>query len=234
MKNNTEQQITLYPHRDSNNDFQIVDASAPANDTTWEEYPLSYIESGMKVRLVHNTTEKRLHSHDVRPPVSDVDFQNEVSAYGYPGFAGDANDDWIVEIESGDKRDRESSKRLRTLRTKFRLRHVLTGCYLFSHKVKLPEWGFDQQEVTCNKNAVRINSLWFIETASHPALPADAPKVNYRLPGFLSKFWELQQVMWTTNAGLTDRHTYDSRPDSWPRLRRGIVCALSDSREPRR
>lgn len=32
--------------------------------------------------------------------------------------------------------------------------------------------------------------------------------------------------MWTTNAGLTDRHTYDSRPDAWPRLRRGIVRAL--------
>jgi dolichyl-phosphate-mannose-protein mannosyltransferase len=32
--------------------------------------------------------------------------------------------------------------------------------------------------------------------------------------------------MWTTNAGLTDRHTYDSRPDSWPLLRRGIVGAL--------
>lgn len=23
----------------------------------------------------------------------------------------------------------------------------MTGCYLFSHKVKLPEWGFEQQEV---------------------------------------------------------------------------------------
>ena len=54
-------------------------------------------------------------------------------------------------------------------------------------------------------------------------MPANAPKVNYRLPGFLSKFWELQQVMWTTNAGLTDRHTFDSRPNSWPLLRRGIV-----------
>ncbi len=54
-------------------------------------------------------------------------------------------------------------------------------------------------------------------------VPADAPKVNYRLPGFFAKFVELQQVMWTTNAGLTDRHTFDSRPDSWPRLRRGIV-----------
>jgi len=84
-----------------------------------------------------------------------------------PGFVGDANDDWIVELESGDTRDYESFRRLRTLRTKFRLRHMLTGCYLFSHKVKLPDWGFEQQEVTCNKNAVRENSLWYIETSEH-------------------------------------------------------------------
>ena len=31
--------------------------------------------------------------------------------------------------------------------------------------------------------------------------------------------------MWQTNAGLTDRHMYDSRPSSWPQLRRGIVSA---------
>ena len=43
------------------------------------------------------------------------------------------------------------------------------------------------------------------------------------MPGFLAKFWELQKVMWITNAGLTDRHVYDSRPHQWPRLRRGIV-----------
>jgi len=84
------------------------------------------------------------------------------------GFAGDTNDDWIFEIYKGDKRDAESSKQLRTLRTHFRLRHALTGCYLFSHKVKLPEWGWEQQEVTCNKNAVMANSLWFIETSTHP------------------------------------------------------------------
>jgi dolichyl-phosphate-mannose-protein mannosyltransferase len=119
----------------------------------------------MRVKLEHITSSKRLHSHDVRPPVSDVDFQNEVSAYGMAGFAGDANDDWFVEIVSGDKRDSESGKRLRTLRTKFRLRHALTGCYLFSHKIKLPEWGFEQQEVTCNKNAVMANSLWYVETS---------------------------------------------------------------------
>ena len=55
---------------------------------------------------------------------------------------------------------------------------------------------------------------------------ADAEKVNYKPPGFIKKFLELQRVMWITNAGLTDRHTYDSRPDSWPRLRRGIVSCF--------
>ena len=53
--------------------------------------------------------------------------------------------------------------------------------------------------------------------------------MNYKLPGFLAKFIELQQVMWRTNAGLTGRHTYDSRPDAWPRLRRGIVRCESIS-----
>lgn len=124
----------------------------------------------MSVRFEHIPTKKRLHSHDVRPPVSEVDFQNEVSAYGFPGFVGDANDNWIVEIESGGA----SGGRVKTIKTVFRLRHALQGCYLFSHKVKLPDWAFEQQEVTCNKNAVKANSLWYIETNQHPGCKYDS------------------------------------------------------------
>jgi dolichyl-phosphate-mannose-protein mannosyltransferase len=163
-----EQQITLYPHRDANNLWRIINATiGDEPDDEWETAPIHHVTTGMRVKLPHITTEKRLHSHDVRPPISDVDFQNEVSGYGMAGFAGDANDDWIVEIHKGDDRDSESSKRLRTLRTQFRLKHALQGCYLFSHKVKLPDWGYEQQEVTCNKNAVKANSLWFVETSAH-------------------------------------------------------------------
>ncbi|KAF8522321.1 glycosyltransferase family 39 protein [Gautieria morchelliformis] len=228
-----QQQITLYPHRDTNNNWLIVNATEGGTSFSvdFSNVPFEPVTAGMHIRLHHIMTEKRLHSHDVRPPISEVDFQNEVSAYGFSGFMGDANDDWIVEIDEGDKRDRESSKRLRTLRTKFRLRHLLTGCYLFSHKVKLPEWGFEQQEVTCNRNAVRDNSLWYVETNTHPNLSENAPKVNYKTPGFFSKFFELQHVMWTTNAGLTDRHTFDSRPSSWPRLSRGINFWVKDHRQ---
>lgn len=235
-----EQQITLYPHRDSNNDWRITNTTRDGGEPfDWATNPMEFIYGGTELKLEHISTQKHLHSHDFRPPISEQDFHNEVSAYGFEGFAGDANDYWMLEIYDGDKRDPESFKRLKTLKTKFRLKHVLTGCYLFSHKVKLPDWGWEQQEVTCNKNAPKDNSLWYVETNIHPQCKCSftdsslqltndlvdetATKVNYRLPGFLSKFLELQQVMWTTNAGLTDRHTFDSRPSHWPRLRRGIV-----------
>jgi dolichyl-phosphate-mannose-protein mannosyltransferase len=165
----SEQQITLYPHRDTNNDWRIVNTTnedEPAFD--WENNPVQYIYSGMKIKLEHITTYKHLHSHDVRPPISEQDFMDEVSGYGFEGFAGDANDYWILEIYDGDKRDKESYTRLRTLKTKFRLQHHLRGCYLYSHKVKLPDWGWEQQEVTCNKNAPKANSLWYVETNIHP------------------------------------------------------------------
>lgn len=80
----------------------------------------------------------------------------------------------MVEIvaKETDARDRHAKARLRSLRTKFRLRHVLQGCYLFSHKVKLPDWGFEQQEVTCNKNPKMPNSLWFVESSTHRTRPS--------------------------------------------------------------
>ncbi|ODO01385.1 hypothetical protein I350_06204 [Cryptococcus amylolentus CBS 6273] len=230
-----QQQITLYPHRDDNNVWRIVNASSPDGPASfpWDDLPFEEVLTGTKIRLEHVTTEKRLHSHDIRPPVSEVEFQNEVSGYGFPGFAGDANDDFIVEItkKTRGKSDRQAKHRLRTLRSEFRLRHALSGCYLFSHKVKLPEWGYEQQEVTCNRNPTWDNSLWYIETNQHAQLPYDAEKVNYQRPSFFEKFFELNAVMWRTNAGLTERHAYDSRPQHWPWLRRGINFWVKDHKQ---
>ncbi|KAK4047504.1 Dolichyl-phosphate-mannose--protein mannosyltransferase 1 [Microbotryomycetes sp. JL221] len=230
-----QQQITLYPHRDDNNIWVILNATANPDIVDPEAHsPPTPVGQHALVVLKHLSTDKKLHSHDIRAPVTEVDYQNEVSAYGFEGFEGDANDHFQVEIdriETDTKSSKDSLKYLQTLRTRFRLRHVLTGCYLFSHKVKLPDWGFEQQEVTCNKNPSRENALWYIETNTHKSLPADAARVNYRRPSFVTKFLELQKVMWRTNAGLTDRHAYDSRPQSWPLLRRGINFWVKDHRQ---
>lgn len=86
-----------------------------------------------------------------------------MSAYGNDDV-GDANDLWRVEIVD----DWELSpppRILRALTTRFRLRHVNTGCLLWSHAVPLPEWGHKQSEVVCHKvNTTSANALWNIET----------------------------------------------------------------------
>ncbi|KAK4555376.1 Dolichyl-phosphate-mannose--protein mannosyltransferase 1 [Recurvomyces mirabilis] len=231
-----QQQITLYPHKDENNVFLLENQTQPINwalDPTgntsfpgplaWDNLDQpSFIEDGSLIRLYHVVTDRRLHSHDVRPPITEAEWQNEVSAYGYEGFEGDANDLFRVEIVKSLSDGAAAKTRLRTIQSKFKLVHIMTGCVLFSHKVKLPDWGFEQQEVTCAKGGTLPNSVWYIESNNHPQLDSVSEKVNYRNPGFFGKFWELQQVMWTTNAGLVESHAWDSRPPSWPILRRGI------------
>ncbi|GAA5992900.1 hypothetical protein JCM10908_001396 [Rhodotorula pacifica] len=229
-----QQQITLYPHRDDNNIWLVLNATADPNIPDVETHaPATPVKDRQTLVFHHPSTHKKLHSHDIRPPVSEVDYQNEVSGYGFEGFEGDANDHWVVEIDQSESTHggKYAKIHVEALRTKFRLRHLLTGCYLFSHKVKLPEWGFEQQEVTCNKNPSKENALWYVETNEHKMLPLDARKVNYRRPSFLAKFAELQAVMWQTNQGLTDRHAYDSRPSSWPLLLRGINFWVKDHRQ---
>ncbi|WFD20093.1 dolichyl-phosphate-mannose--protein mannosyltransferase [Malassezia caprae] len=237
-----QQQVTLYPFRDENNEWILLRAPiseeekfevgpdghaiTPDDEVTRFFQNLTYVKHGDTVRLLHKTTQVRLHSHgDHRPPVSEADYQHEVTGYGFPQskFGGDVNDNWILEIHEQQYGVRaRDKKRLLTLRTIFRLKHAIQQCYLFSHTVSLPDWGFGQQEVTCNSSPTLPNSLWYIETNAHPLLTERAHKVNYVLPGFFAKFLELHKAMWTVNRGLTAHHAYESRPQTWPILRRGI------------
>lgn len=226
-----QQQITLYPHKDENNVWLLENQTQPLgvdgqpiNGTNaWDALPEpAYIKDGDVLRLYHLPTHRRLHSHDVRPPVTEADWQNEVSAYGYEGFEGDANDYFRVEIAEKSSKPGPARERLRTIETKFKLVHIMTGCVLFSHKVKLPDWASEQQEVTCARGGTLPNSLWYVEYNEHPLLGEESEKVNYDNPGFFGKFLEIQAVMWKTNAGLVESHAWDSRPGSWPILRRGI------------
>lgn len=235
-----QQQITLYPHKDENNVFLMENQTQPfdiaknesiAGPLAWDTLAPENIKDGDVIKLYHLVTHRRVHSHDQRPPVTEADWQQEVSAYGYEGFEGDANDLFRIEIIKSMSDGIEAKQHLRTIQTKFKLVHIMTGCVLFSHKVKLPAWGFEQQEVTCAKGGTLPNSVWYVEQNDHPQLGEAAEKVNYRNPGFLGKFWELNKVMWTTNAGLTESHAWDSRPPSWPILKRGINFWGKDHRQ---
>ncbi|SCU97083.1 LAFA_0G09648g1_1 [Lachancea sp. 'fantastica'] len=218
-KGSQQQQITLYPHLDGNNDWLIELRDAPNTAVTSFEG----LTDGTAIRLKHVSTQRRLHSHDHKAPVSEsADWQKEVSGYGFEGFEGDANDDWIVEIDQAASAPGEARTRVKALETKFRLKHPLMNCHLFSHEVKLPKWGFEQQEVTCASQGKEHLTLWYIEGNSHPYLPEDAERVSYKTPGFFAKLIESHQKMWHINKNLVEPHIYESKPHSWPFLLRGI------------
>jgi len=212
-----QQQVTCYPFHDQNSLFLVRPEIERGDNETLVEKKIEgfvKIRHGNVVRLLHQRTKKFLHSHDVRAPVTDNEFHNEVSGYELSSKPGDTNDNWRVEVDdTGD---------LKAITNRFRLIHVNTGCALFSHTVKLPEWGFEQQEVTCVKGGKRKLTNWRIESNTNGLLPNDAVKVNYARPGFFGKFFESHRVMFDINNGLKSSHPYDSRPGSWPFLRRGI------------
>ncbi|KAI8808004.1 Dolichyl-phosphate-mannose-protein mannosyltransferase-domain-containing protein [Cladochytrium replicatum] len=217
-----QQQVTCYPFRDENSSWELKPALVSDNGTFVETAVEGFvpIKNGDIVRLEHTATKKRLHSHDVRGPVTDNENHNEASCYGAKNFVGDTNDHFRVEIVDG--KEIEGVKYLYAIESKFRLIHINTGCQLFSHAVKLPEWGFGQQEVLCSKNGRKTHTIWRIESNVNELIPQNSTKVNYAKPGFFAKFGELHKKMWTINAGLTGSHPFDSRPDAWPFLRRGI------------
>lgn len=152
-----QQQVTCYHHKDSNNDWIVTkprEAQINNNDTEVE-----FVVHGDTIRLVHDGTGRNLHSHQVPAPVTKS--QWEVSGYGNDTI-GDVNDYWVIEVIDDLY---TKTNRIRSLTTRMRFRHSLLGCYLRAANAILPQWGFKQVEVTCDKNNNPRDSFthWNIE-----------------------------------------------------------------------
>lgn len=155
----TQQQVTCYHHKDSNNDwFFYPNRNEPDYNA---EAPIKFVGDKHVIRLIHAQTGRNLHSHVISAPITKAD--HEVSCYGNTTI-GDDKDHWSVEVV----RDVASSDRskIRTLTTAFRLKHTTLGCYLRAGNVNLPQWGFKQIEVTCTKeNKPRdVYTYWNVES----------------------------------------------------------------------
>ena len=150
-----QQQITTYHHKDSNNQWKIIPVKSAASFDYSQE--VRFLQDGDELRMLHNSTFRCLHSHPVNAPVTAGDY--EVSGYGNEDLE-DPNDDWIVEIVEDLTEDSVSV--VRSLTTRFRLRHKFLGCHLKVTGNSLPEWGFKQGEVVCAKKAsVSDKSTWW-------------------------------------------------------------------------
>lgn len=212
-----QQQVTSYSHKDDNNRWRIKKFN---EESTADGEPIEFVKNGDLVRLEHTVTERNLHSHQEKAPVTRKHYQ--VTCYGEKGL-GDANDVFRIEFDSG-----KVGERLEAVKTRFKLVHYLMNCALYSHNKQLPKWGFEQLEVTCTPNVYETkNTLWNVEDNHFPRLP-NVSVVVYA-PSFLEKFIESHAVMFQGNAGLKPKEgEVTSRPWQWPINYRGQFFSGND------
>lgn len=134
---------------------------------------------------------------------------------------------------------------IRSLTTRFFLTHVTTGCLLRSHNVILPQWGFKQAEVLCQKKPDRTSTfnMWNIEkhvndrrkTSSSHSLLVPKGGVNQYRSRFLKDFWDLNVAMWTSNNALVpdpdkEPEIITSQAYQWPLALTGLrMCSWDDN-----
>ncbi|KAI8372721.1 Dolichyl-phosphate-mannose-protein mannosyltransferase-domain-containing protein [Radiomyces spectabilis] len=223
-----QQQVTCYHYKDDNNHWYIRTPRG-SREEEYEEAPsIRFVQDGDIVRLQHVPTGRNLHSHPINAPITTG--QWEVSAYGNDTI-GDTQDNWQVEIV--DDMVHSDKERVRSLTTRFRLRHVNLGCLLTANNVILPQWGFKQVEVYCDKRnrTDDPHSWWNVEEHWNDALPA-APKNAYKSK-FLQDFWHLNVAMWTSNNALIPdpdkEDILSSEPAEWPMASVGLrMCGWGD------
>lgn len=209
---------------------------------------IRYVKDGDVIRLNHQLTGRNLHSHPINAPISSKHW--EVSAYGTEQF-GDIQDNWKVEIVkdiSG-----IDSNTVKALTSRFRLRHVFLDCVLASRNIALPQWGFRQQEVTCERKsspsdphtwwnveehyneACKVYSFIFLisfHTYSIRLVPP-APTSAYKT-SFFEDFWHLNVGMWNSNNALIPDPDKDdllsSGPTEWPMVTVGLrMCGWDNA-----
>ena len=219
------QQVTGYPHNDTNNQWQILPI------TPFEGSEKGHaVHNGDIVRLRHLVTDTYLLTHDVASPYHPTN--QEFTTVAKEFAEGDRANDTQFEIRIENGRE---GQEFRTKSSHFKLVHVPTRVAMWTHETPLPEWAFKQAEINGNKNVMQSSNIWVGEEL--PYVPDDSPRLQREerkvksIP-FLKKYIELQRTMFYHNNALTSSHPYASLPIQWPFLLRGVsFWTNNDTRE---
>ncbi|KAK4931141.1 Dolichyl-phosphate-mannose--protein mannosyltransferase 4, partial [Elasticomyces elasticus] len=208
------QQVTGYPHNDTNNHWQIIPSTAMDQESG------HHVKNGDVVRLRHLVTDTYLLTHDVASPYYPTN--QEFTSVPTDDANGDRFNDTLFEIriENG-----KSGQDFKSMASHFKLVHHPTKVAMWTHTSPLPDWAYKQAEINGNKNLQQSSNVWYVEDI--PSIPdgsdrliKDEKKIKH-VP-FLKKYFELQRAMFFHNNALTSSHPYSSFPIQWPFLLRGV------------
>ncbi|KAF3001541.1 hypothetical protein E8E13_009534 [Curvularia kusanoi] len=206
------QQVTGYPHNDTNNHWQILPAKELPSELGQR------VKVGDIVRLRHLITDTVLLTHDVASPYYPTN--QEFTTVPKEDADGARYNDTLFEIKV-----EKGKGDFKTMSSHFKLVHVPTKVAMWTHTKPLPEWAYKQAEINGNKNLQQSSNVWYVDDI--PSLAEEDARNKKEVKqvkhlSFLRKYLELQRAMFYHNNALTSSHPYASQPISWPFLLRGV------------
>jgi dolichyl-phosphate-mannose-protein mannosyltransferase len=157
--------IVLYVTQ-MNNDWMVTPLlHEPAYN---ESQPIKFLKHGSVIRLVHVLTGRNLHTHTIPAPITTLN--HEVAGYGNATI-DDSSSYWLIEVVDDMIRGkRKNFENINILSTRFRIRNLNLGCYLRAANAVLPQWGFKQVEVSCDKqnDPNDHHTYWNVESHINP------------------------------------------------------------------
>ncbi len=220
------QQVTGYPHNDTNNQWQIL----PATPFPSDNYLGHHVKNGDLIKLRHLVTDTILLSHDVASPYYPTN--QEFTTVSVAEASDARHNDTLFELRIEGGKDKQDFK---SMSGQFKLLHNPSKVAMWTHTTPLPDWAYKQQEINGNKNLQQTSNIWYVEEI--PSLPADDERLKkeprkVKHVAFLKKYFELQRAMFFHNNALTSSHPYSSQPIQWPFLLRGVsFWTKNDTRE---
>ncbi|KAF2847650.1 glycosyltransferase family 39 protein [Plenodomus tracheiphilus IPT5] len=216
------QQVTGYPHNDTNNHWQVLPAKSLTSEVGQR------VKVGDVIRLRHLITDTVLLTHDVASPYypTNQEFTTVPKEEANDARYNDTLFELKVDKGKGD---------FKTMSTHFKLVHVPTKVAMWTHTSPLPDWAYKQAEINGNKNVQQSSNVWYVDDI--PSLPVEDERNKKEVKqvkhlSFLRKWIELQRAMFYHNNALTSSHPYASQPISWPFLLRGVsFWTHNDTRE---
>ncbi|CCG22319.1 Pmt4 protein mannosyltransferase (PMT) [Candida orthopsilosis Co 90-125] len=213
-----------------------VDNAAADPNNQWEIVPVAAQDDGTKgkdvytndvVRFKHVGTGGFLLTHDVASPLKAT---NEEFIVVFDDLAEKRYNETLfrlkLDVPGSSPKKQNQRKKIKTLATPLRVLHMDTVVAMWTHDDELlPEWGFNQQEVSGNKNIKSKENVWTFDLITN--LEESDPRSKYvpkkikSIP-FLKKWWELQGLMFHHNNQLSSTHPFASQPDSWPLALSGV------------
>lgn len=114
------------------------------------------LDESAHILLRHKMTNKLLRASTAKPPISEQEYDKEVSCTGDADYQGDRDEYWRINSLAFNEKIKPMMK--------LRFRNIGQACFLLSHSSRLPaSWDVNDQETLCIDSVTESYSVWELE-----------------------------------------------------------------------